>query len=83
MKASIHRLLDYCNAVLAERADILMKQLQSVQTTVDCSASGARRRDHITEILQSPLVAGVAKNRFQDHNHAYTYVNSVCQLKMS
>jgi len=44
--------LDYCNALLAEAADIQMKRPQSLQTTTARLMLRTRRRDHITPTLR-------------------------------
>jgi len=67
--ASVPR-LDYCNAILAGTADIVIKRLQSVQNTAACLVSGTIFRDHYRYSTQPP-------NSFQEHNLAvFTYINS-------
>ena len=51
VQAFVHSRLDYCNSLLAGVADVHLRRLQSVQNTAARLVSGARRRDHITPIL--------------------------------
>ena len=44
--------LDYCNYLLIETADDLMRRLQAVQNAAARLITGTRRRDHIAPILR-------------------------------
>jgi len=52
VQAFISCRLDYCNSVLYGISDGLLRRLQSVQNAAARLVSGARRRDHITPVLQ-------------------------------
>jgi len=51
VQAFIWNRLDYCNAILHELPDKLMRRLQSVHNAAAQLITGAPRRDHITPIL--------------------------------
>ena len=52
VQAFISCRLDYCNSLLYGISDKLLCRLQSVQNASARLVSGARRRDHITPVLQ-------------------------------
>ena len=52
VQAFISCRLDYCNSLLYGISDGLLRRLQSVQNAAARLVSGARRRDHITPVLQ-------------------------------
>ena len=52
VQAFISCRLDYCNSLLYDINDGLLSRLQSVQNAAARLVTGARRRDHITPVLQ-------------------------------
>jgi len=44
--------LDYCNSFLFGVTDVLLRKVQSVQNAAARLVTGAKRRDHITSVLQ-------------------------------
>ena len=52
VQAFISCRLDYCNSLLYDISDGLLKRLQSVQNAAARLVTGARRRDHITPVLR-------------------------------
>jgi len=50
--AFISSRLDYCNSLLFGVPDVLLRKVQSVQNAAARLVTGAKRRDHITPVLQ-------------------------------
>jgi len=56
VQAFISSRLDYCNSLLYNISDILLRRLQAIQNVAARLVTGTRRCDHITPILQRLLV---------------------------
>jgi len=67
VQAYLHCRLDYCNAILAGTADVVIKRLISSEYHGYSLVSGTIFRDQYHYSTQPPLASGVAQNRFQAH----------------
>ena len=70
--AYLHCRLDYCNAILAETADVVIKRL--ISSEYRGSLSGTIFRDQYHYFTQPTLASGVVQNRFQGHVQSCLYL---------